>query len=79
MLGRGRPHRVTPEVPLWGADLRQKEGNLSAVTWHLEVGKVVTGTVLRAVSEFMIYYKLLHPLRPGVTIPPTKWGGDRRP
>lgn len=53
-----------------GADLRQKEGDLSAVTRHLEVGKVVTGTVLRAVSEFMIYYKLLHPLRPGVTIPP---------
>lgn len=35
----------------------ERRESISAVTWHLEVGKVVTRTVLRAASEFMIYYK----------------------
>lgn len=59
----------------------ERRESISAATWHLEVGKVVTRTVLRAVSEFMIYYKLLQtqPLRSGVIIPPTNWGSERRP
>lgn len=59
----------------------ERRESISTVTRHLEVGKVVTRTVLRAVSEFMIYYKLLQtqPLRSGVTIPPTNWGRERKP
>lgn len=43
--------------PMGGRLKAERRESISAVTWHLEVGKVVTRTVLRAVSEFMIYYK----------------------
>lgn len=71
MLGRGRPHRLTPEAPLWWVDLGRKKRVHLYSRRHLGVGEVVTRTVLRAAFEFMIYHKLLQmqPLRSGVAIP----------
>lgn len=72
VLGRGRPHSFTPEVPLWWVDLgQQEEDGPSLSSQTLGVGEVVTKAVLRTDSEFMIYYKLLQTqlLRSGVAIP----------
>lgn len=57
LLGRGRPHRPTPQVLLWWRGLQQDEEGPSVVT-RIGNGEVELGmarTVLRITSEFMIY------------------------
>ena len=67
VLGRGGCHSFTLKVPLWWRDLGQDEEGPSLVTSAWGMGEVVTRTVLRAISEFMIYHSLLQtqPLRSG--------------
>lgn len=78
-LGRGRPHRLTPQVPLWWRGLQQDEEGSSVVTsiGNGEVELGMTRTVPRITSEFMIYQCAAdRTSEVRSDPPPTSWGGE---
>lgn len=80
LLGRGRPHRLTPQVPLWWRGLQQDEEGPSLVT-GIGNGEVELGmakTVLRIASEFMVLSQYAADTASEVWSdpPPMSWGSE---